>query len=110
MIAWRAARTSDAGRRRALGELFDEVVAARDRERSQSGARGGSEAVRDARVRTLRALVDYADLIESFGWPVPRVVHMDIMLRRSLCGPMAERLFPSAATGAESRCTGVRDA
>lgn len=84
---------SDAVRRRSLGYLFEEVVTARDREQSQSRERVSAEALSAARLRTLRALLDYADMIESLGWPVPRVVHMDIVLRRSLCGPMAERLI-----------------
>lgn len=84
---------SDAVRRHSLGYLFDEVVAARDCEQSQSRERVSPEAVHAARLRTLRALVDYAETIESLGWPVPRVVHMDIVLRRSLCGPIAGRLI-----------------
>lgn len=84
---------SDAVRRRSLNYLFEEVVAAREGEESQSRGRVSSEGLYAARVRTLRALVDYAEMIESLGWPVPRVVHMDIVLRRSLCGPMAERLI-----------------
>jgi len=91
MIAFRSWE-SDTVRRQALVHLFDEVVAARNCEHSQSQARANPEALHDARVRTLHALVDYADLIESLGWPVPRVVHMDITLRRSLCGPRTGRL------------------
>jgi hypothetical protein len=92
MIAFRSWE-SDAVRRHALGHLFEEIVAARDCEQSQSRAYARPEALRDARVRTLRALIDYAEVIESLGWPVPRVVQMDIVLRRSLCGSIAERLL-----------------
>jgi len=84
---------SDYARRRALGYFLAQVVAARDSERSQSLGPKRADDLYRARVRTLHALVDYAGLIESLGWPVPRGVSRDIMLYRSLCGPTVGCLY-----------------
>jgi len=91
---------SDDTRRRALGYFLEQVVAARAIERSQALGTARGDGLHGARMRTLQALVDYADLIESLGWPVPRGVSRDIVLHRTLCGPTVEHLFGGGKPGA----------
>lgn len=81
--------------RRPLARLLDDLEAARHHEHSQLHQRGvTTAALQSARMDTLRALLDYADAIETLSWPVPRKIQLDIKMRHALCRSTASNRAP----------------
>jgi len=89
---------SQTNQRHSLSYLLGEIIDARASEHQQTRLARNAAELHTARARTLRALLNYADLIDSLGWPVPRSVCIDIALHRSLCGPWtAQQRHPHTA-------------
>ena len=68
-----------------LDSLCEAIVAARAKERDEQG-RIGHSSITLARLRedTLEAMVAYSDALASLAWPVPRLLHQQMELRRAL--------------------------
>ena len=72
-----------AARRVHLERLLADVVVARHRE-AHALTTGSPCTIDAARADTLLALTEYAAAIEALSWPVPRGIHLDIQMHRSL--------------------------
>ena len=73
-----------------LEELLGRVVRARAVQKEQQSRQLSSPStVANARWDVLRALEAYVAALDERRWPVPRQIHQELQLQRSLCGVAA---------------------
>lgn len=68
-----------------LDSLYEAITAAQDRERAEQHRIGCSSiALASMRQDTLGAMMAYCEALDSLAWPVPRLLHQQMELRRAL--------------------------
>lgn len=94
-------------RHQLLEHALADLDAARDAEEVMRRGRATEHVMEGARLSTLDALLAYADLIDSFGWPIPARLKSEIDLHHislgARYGPIAGPTSPLGSVVALSR-------